>query len=85
MDVSAPAKHNWIPWFLLVGIFAAVQRVFLWLNYYPPGIYHDTGGCRRLAETILGGWKFYDGIRPPGYPLWMAWIGPDSQVFLSHL
>ena len=85
MDVSAPAKQKWIPWFLLVGIIAVFQRVFLWFNYYPPGIYHDTEGYRRLAETILGGWKFYDGTRPPGYPLWMAWIGQDAQVYLSQL
>ena len=85
MDSSTPVKQKWIPWFLLVGIIAAAQRVFLWLNYYPPGIYHDTGGYRRLADAILGGWQHYDGTRPPGYPLWMAWIGPDAQVYLSQL
>lgn len=85
MDSNPLVKQKWIPWFLLVGIIAAAQRVFLWLNYYPPGIYHDTEGYRRLADTILGGWQHYDGTRPPGYPLWMAWIGPDAQVYLSQL
>jgi hypothetical protein len=85
MDFNAPVKRKWIPWFLVVGIIAALQRMFLWLNYYPPGIYHDTEGYRRLSETILGGWQFYDGTRPPGYPLWMALIGTDAQVYLSQL
>lgn len=28
---------------------------------------------------------FYDGTRPPGYPMWMAWFGADAQVYLSQL
>ena len=68
----------------MVLLVALAQRVLLWFSY-PPVTFHDTGGYRRLADTILGGWNFYDGTRIPGYPQWMAWIGADRQVYLSQL
>lgn len=84
MTSLTPSKDHWGRWFLLVLAIALIQRAILWLSY-PAGIYHDTGGYRRLADTILGGWQFYDGTRTPGYPLWMAWMGPDARVYFSQL
>ncbi len=84
MTLTFPAKYKWAPWFLGVLLVALAQRLALWLSY-PPVSFHDTGGYRRLADTILGGWTFYDGTRVPGYPQWMAWFGADRQVYLSQL
>jgi hypothetical protein len=84
MTSLTPSKDHWGRWFLLVLTIALAQRAILWLSY-SAAIYHDTGGYRRLADTILGGWQFYDGTRIPGYPLWMAWIGSDTQVYFSQL
>ena len=84
MTSLTTSKDHWGRWFLLVFAIALLQRAILWLSY-PATIYHDTGGYRRLADTILGGWQFYDGTRTPGYPLWMAWMGSDAQVYFSQL
>jgi hypothetical protein len=84
MALTSLAKYRWAPWFLGVLAAALVERTVLWL-FYPPATFHDTGGYRRLADTILGGWKFYDGTRVPGYPQWMAWLGSDAAVYFSQL
>ena len=47
--------------------------------------YDDTPSYRRLAEAILNGWNGYDGTRTPGYPLFIAWAGPDQRVYLLQL
>jgi hypothetical protein len=84
MTSTTALKNSWVPWFLIVSLVALAQRILLWFTY-PPVTYHDTGGYRRLAGTILGGWKFYDGTRVPGYPQWMVWFGSDTQVYFSQL
>lgn len=84
MAAQAPTKPAWIPWFLLVLAAALAQRAALWF-FYPPASYNDTGGYRRLAQTALGDWREFDGTRVPGYPLWMAFVGTDRQVYLSQL
>lgn len=55
----------------------------LWL-LYPPVIYDDTNSYRRLAEQVLGAAPL-DGTRSPGYPIFLAWLGPDHVVYATQL
>ena len=71
-------------WFWIVLAVAAIQRLLLWL-YYPVVSLNDTGSYRRSAEAILGGWEQYDGTRTPGYPAFMALMGPDDRVYIAQL
>jgi hypothetical protein len=78
------SQSSWLPWFFGVGLVALAQRVVLWLSY-PPAAYNDSVGYRRLAQAALDGWRDFNGTRVPGYAFYMAWVGPDLQVYLSQL
>jgi 4-amino-4-deoxy-L-arabinose transferase-like glycosyltransferase len=71
-------------WFWVVVVVAAVQRLLLRM-VYPVVPLNDTGSYRRSAEAILGGWVQYDGTRTPGYPAFMALVGPDGRVYTAQL
>lgn len=71
-------------WFWIVLAVAAIQRLLLWF-FYPVVSLNDTGSYRRSAEAILGGWEQYDGTRTPGYPAFMALVGPDERVYIAQL
>jgi hypothetical protein len=71
-------KKFW-PWLTVLLVICVIERLLLFV-FYPPVSYSDTGAYRRLAETILNGWKNYDGTRTPGYPLLMAVTGSDRAV-----
>lgn len=79
---SLPGRR-WL-WPALTAAFALAARIFLFAGY-PPVAYHDTGSYRRLAGAILAGWAGYDGTRSPGYPLFLAWLGPDRAVYAAQL
>ena len=74
------------PWKWAGGVLvvAMIERLGLWWLYQPIS-YSDTHSYRRLADAILGGWKYYDGTRTPGYPLFMAAIGPDERIWLAQM
>ncbi|TLN19002.1 hypothetical protein FDZ74_06380, partial [bacterium] len=74
----------WLRWLLLVALVGAIERLLLWA-YYPPVAYDDTPSYRHLADMILRGWNGYDGTRTPGYPLLLAWVGPDQRVYALQL
>ena len=67
-------------WFLIVLVAAVALRVVLFVTY-PAVSYSDTASYRRSANAILGGFKNYDGTRTPGYPAFMALVGPDRAVY----
>ncbi|GAP13936.1 hypothetical protein LARV_01695 [Longilinea arvoryzae] len=69
---------------LAVAAVAVVER-FLMFAFYPPVAYDDTPSYRHLAATILNHWQGYDGTRTPGYPIFLAWVGPDRWVYLLQL
>jgi 4-amino-4-deoxy-L-arabinose transferase-like glycosyltransferase len=71
-------------WLGIVLIVAVPLRVVLFFTY-PPVSYSDTASYRRSADAILDGFESYDGTRTPGYPAWMALIGPDRMVYASQL
>ncbi len=71
-------------WLGLVLVVALILRVVLFVTY-PAGAYSDTASYRRSAEAVLGGFKVYDGTRTPGYPVFMALIGPDRAVYAAQL
>jgi 4-amino-4-deoxy-L-arabinose transferase-like glycosyltransferase len=71
-------------WFWIVFLIAAIQRLLMRV-FYPVVPLNDTGSYRRSAEAILGGWEQYDGTRTPGYPAFMAIIGPDECVYTAQL
>lgn len=75
---------EWLRWLLVVVLIATVERLLM-LAFYPAVAYDDTPSYRRLAETILNHWQGYDGTRTPGYPLFLAWIGPDRWVYAAQL
>lgn len=70
-------------WLAVVTIVAIVERLALWL-LYPPVIYDDTNSYRRLAEQVLGAVPL-DGTRSPGYPIFLAWLGPNHVVYATQL
>jgi 4-amino-4-deoxy-L-arabinose transferase-like glycosyltransferase len=71
-------------WLWVVVASAAIQRLLLRF-FYPVVPLNDTGSYRRSAEAILGGWVQYDGTRTPGYPAFMAFVGPDERVYTAQL
>jgi len=73
-------KQNIKLWFLIVLVTAILLRVVLFLTY-PAVSYSDTASYRRSANAILGGLKEYDGTRTPGYPAFMAMVGPDRALY----
>lgn len=75
---------EWLRWLLMVAAVAVIERLLL-LIFYPPVAYDDTPSYRRLAEAVLNGWQGYDGTRTPGYPIFLAWVGPDHRVYLLQL
>jgi hypothetical protein len=52
---------------------------------YQPVTYSDTPSYRRLAESVLRGFTKYDGTRTPGYPLFLALVGDDQNVWIVQL
>jgi 4-amino-4-deoxy-L-arabinose transferase-like glycosyltransferase len=71
-------------WLILVVLIAIVLRVLLFATY-PPVSYNDTASYRRSADAVLGGFRIYDGTRTPGYPAFMALVGPDRAVYAVQL
>ena len=71
-------------WLILVVVVAVGLRVVLGIQY-PAVSYSDTASYRRSADAILGGFKAYDGTRTPGYPAFMALLGPDRAVYAAQL
>jgi hypothetical protein len=75
------SRPSW--WLLAVTAFAALERLALWLAY-PPVTFDDTNSYRRLAGQVLGAAPL-DGTRSPGYPIFLAWLGPDRVVYAVQL
>ncbi len=82
MDVDT--KKNLRFWLILVLVVAIGLRVLLFLTY-PPVTYSDTNAYRRSAETVLSNLGRYDGTRTPGYPAFLAILGPDRAVYAAQL
>lgn len=76
-------ERPWSRWLWLVLGVAILERVALWLAY-PPVIFDDSRSYRRLAEQVLGAAPL-DGTRSPGYPYFLAWLGPDRNVYAVQL
>lgn len=79
-----PSKKNLFIWLAIILLVALVLRIWLFISY-PPVSYSDTASYRRSAEAVLGGFETYDGTRTPGYPAWMALLGPDRALYASQL
>lgn len=92
MSISAPLtksasdypKKTVAIWLGTVLVVALLERLLLWLSYRPVP-YGDSPSYRRLAEAVLNGFHGYDGTRTPGYPIFMALIGPDQRIFLVQM
>ena len=70
-------------WPGMVITIAILERLALWF-FYSPVIFDDSNSYRRLAGQILGSAPF-DGTRSPGYPIFLAWLGPDRTVYAVQL
>ncbi len=81
MENNRKAFKRWLGIVLVVAI---LLRVALFIAY-PAVSYSDTASYRRSAEAVLGGFKVYDGTRTPGYPVFMALVGPDRAVYAVQL
>ena len=77
-------KTKLIIWLVIVLAVAVTLRVILFINY-PAVSFSDTDSYRRSANAILEGFKAYDGTRTPGYPAFMALVGPDRAVYAVQL
>ena len=77
-------KKNLKTWLTVVVVVAVLLRIVLFLTY-PEVSYSDTASYRRSANAILGGFANYDGTRTPGYPAFMAILGPDRVVYAAQL
>jgi hypothetical protein len=73
-----------IAWLIFVGGVAFLSRLLIILLYQPVA-YGDTPSYWRLAETVLQGFTGYDGTRTPGYPVFLALLGSDRNVWLAQL
>jgi hypothetical protein len=62
-------------------LIALIERIILFA-FYPPVSYNDSSSYRSLANAIQAGWVGYDGTRTPGYPMFLALVGPDQAVYL---
>jgi hypothetical protein len=71
-------------WLIVTAALALLERV-LFYCLYRPATYNDTASYRRLAGEVLQGWSGYDGTRMPGYPVFLAALGPDERVYLAQL
>ena len=71
-------------WFLLVLTVGVISRLIIFLLYQPVS-FSDTPSYRRLADTVLHGFKNYDGTRTPGYPVFLALVGNDQNVWIVQL
>jgi hypothetical protein len=52
---------------------------------YPPAHFSDTNAYRGIAETVFTEWVAYSYIRTPGYPIFLALLGPDRAVYAAQL
>jgi 4-amino-4-deoxy-L-arabinose transferase-like glycosyltransferase len=77
-------KKKLVIWLLIVLTVAVGLRLVLFFAY-PAVSYSDTSSYRRSADAVLGGFKMYDGTRTPGYPAFMALVGPDRAVYAVQL
>ena len=84
MIISALERTSPRGWILGVAFISLIQRVGLYLLYQPVS-YGDTPSYRRLAESLLRGLEYYDGTRTPGYPYFLAFLGPDERVWLVQM
>ena len=71
-------------WLTVVVVVAVLLRVVLFVTY-PEVSYSDTASYRRSANAILDEMGNYDGTRTPGYPAFMAVLGPDRAVYAAQL
>ncbi len=63
---------------------AILARLGLLLGYQPVP-YGDSPSYRRLSLSVLNGFERYDGTRTPGYPAFLALVGPDERVWLVQM
>jgi hypothetical protein len=84
MEKSVTRASKPIFWLAITVVVALLERILVVL-FYQPVSYGDTPSYRRLAETVLHGFVNYDGTRTPGYPVFLALVGADRQVWLVQL
>lgn len=84
MKMKLSNEKNLRIWLGVVLGVAILLRVVLFVTY-PAVSYNDTNSYRRSANAVLGGFKAYDGTRTPGYPAFMALMGPDRAVYAAQL
>ncbi len=82
--MDAGSKKTLKTWLTVVVVTALLLRVVLFL-IYPEVSYNDTASYRRSANAILDGMVNYDGTRTPGYPAFMALLGPDRAIYAAQL
>lgn len=84
MNTASYSNKNLKLWLGIVLAAAILLRVILFVAY-PAVSYSDTASYRRSADAVLGGFDVYDGTRTPGYPVFMALLGPDRAVYAAQL
>lgn len=82
--MGADRKKSLRVWLIVVLVVAVGLRLLLFLTY-PPVTYSDTNAYRRSASVVLTDLVHYDGTRTPGYPAFLAILGPDRVVYAAQL
>jgi hypothetical protein len=73
-----------LAWLMSSLVAGVLIRLALWLTYSPVS-FSDTHSYRRLAESVLNGFSRYDDTRTPGYPAFLALVGPDVRVWAVQM
>jgi len=83
---ALPSRNTAGRWLAGVAAFGMLERLALWL-VYRPAYYGDTGAYLRLGEVLSqGSMAGYDGTRVPGYPAFLAVVGPDGDaIWLAQM
>ncbi len=72
-------------WLMIVFAVAVLVRAGLWLTY-PLAETNDTPTYRHLARSLTNkGFANYNGMRTPGYPLFVAITGSDAGLYAAQL
>jgi 4-amino-4-deoxy-L-arabinose transferase-like glycosyltransferase len=77
-------KQRLTRWLWVVLLLTVLLRVVLF-QFYPLQSYPDTAAYQRLAEAVRAGFRQFDGTRGPGYPAFLALLGPERLVYAVQL
>lgn len=83
MTAHFHSRKQVLLWLIGILVIAVTLRLLLFA-FYPPTTSSDTNAYRRISLAALGQYDF-DGARMPGYPVFLAILGEDRNVYAVQL